>query len=864
MCSSIFLMCSVKSSIATNFSVLISFNKIKIMPTEKELTPDKKADENPSKCDKETQTPGVKIVKMKSKLIQTSKIPTAGRSSQTNEKVFKEAEELFKATKKHASEEDKLKLVPSGDDTQSTLQADSSMQVAQQPQPSSQKDNSVARQLSTLNISGQSYTSPSKQESNLEDATATKSSCDKAYQKELCEQILKTDPLRGIGVSQIYFAQYCDDICSRLGELKLLEKSESEFLEINNDYERIRYILKFEKLINLELKIAKYNSKSEEFATALEEEYNNCCHSQEIDTLKHGLKLINRSIQFTPGADRKRLGIRLMKRAWIKKMLSKFVEAREDALRSLQFHLDHSDMWISLEVLGHCNFHIGKKKTAEGFFKQALDGLKQSNLDQETKAVAAKRIASVYKHARGEEDNEEPDKNITKDLTTPEVSYGINRTLKCATDAVEVKIKEKTGRGLYATKDIVPGDVIIVEKPYASVLNRGNFETHCNNCFKRFRSSIPCDTCSRVWFCSEECLKEAKAGFHSSECKVLHLLYDENVGRVPPLVFRTLLQLTWENIKSLRKSKKINPRLADSHPLHMGFDLGKKYSTDDYLTTYKLVTNAQKRNFGDLFRSTIMAFYLYECLKEVDFFKGENVSSEDELFVKSLILRHMQNFSCNLHNSAEFMFGGKYLGTIPIVYLGVSIHPTISLINHSCNPNVFKYSSGKNCIVRATNIIRKGEQLLDNYSNIFDTLGRDSRRSILKNQHMFYCTCIACEENWPIYNNNNVFMRLACPEEQCDQMVEYDGREKMLCPSCGFNKKHENMLKEVNRELGDFDRGMDLMKSGHIEEATDVIKKFQMYASKNFIPPTLCITLYQKFFKRCFFLQGNVFRSDVN
>ncbi|KAB7497669.1 hypothetical protein Anas_12349, partial [Armadillidium nasatum] len=564
------VLCPVKSSIATNFSVLIGFNKIKIMPTEKELSPDKKTDENPSKCDKETQTQGVK---MKSKEIQTSKTPTADRSCQTNKKGFKEAEELFNATKQQTSEEDKLKLVPSEDDTQSTLQADSSMQVAQQPQPSSEKDNSLARQVSTLHISGQSHTSSSKQESNLEDATASKSSCDKAYQKELCEQILKTDSLRGIGVSQIYFTQYCDDFCSRLGKLKLLEKSESEFLELNNDYDRIRYILKFEKLTNLKLKIAKCNSKSAEFASALEEE--------------------------------------LMKRAWINKMLSKFEEAREDAQRSLQFHPDLSDMWISLEVLGHCYFHIGKNNTAESFFNQALDGLKQSNLDQKAKAVAAKRIASVYKYARGGKDVEEPDKNITKDLTTPEVSYGINRTLTCATEC--------RGR-----------DVIIVEKPYVSVLSRGNFETHCNNCFKRFRSSIPCDTCSRVWFCSEECLKEAKAGFHSTECKVLHLLYDETLGRLPPLVFRTLLRLTWKNIKILRKSRKIDPRLPDSHPLHMEFNLEEKYSTDDYLTTYKLVTNARKRNFGDLFKSTIIAFYLCQCLKEVDFFKGEKVSSEDE------------------------------------------------------------------------------------------------------------------------------------------------------------------------------------------------------------------------------------------
>ncbi|KAB7496287.1 Histone-lysine N-methyltransferase ASHR1 [Armadillidium nasatum] len=224
---------------------------------------------------------------------------------------------------------------------------------------------------------------------------------------------------------------------------------------------------------------------------------------------------------------------RLMKRAWINIMLLKFDEAREDAYRSLQYHFDPSVMWNSYEVLGHCYAKIGKHNTAEGFFSQALERLKKSNLDQKRKTVTEMRINSIFKKIKGRKDIGGAAKNITEVLTTPQVSYGVNETLMCATDAVEVNVKEKTDRGLYATKDIDPGDVIMVEKPFVSVLCRENFETHCINCFKRLKSPIPCDTCSRVWFCSEECLKDTN-GLHSSECRVLHLLYESEICKVTP------------------------------------------------------------------------------------------------------------------------------------------------------------------------------------------------------------------------------------------------------------------------------------------------------------------------------------------
>lgn len=42
------------------------------------------------------------------------------------------------------------------------------------------------------------------------------------------------------------------------------------------------------------------------------------------------------------------------------------------------------------------------------------------------------------------------------------------------------------------------GDVLVVDKPYASILLTKHFGTHCYHCYKRCLDLIPCDCCPYV------------------------------------------------------------------------------------------------------------------------------------------------------------------------------------------------------------------------------------------------------------------------------------------------------------------------------------------------------------------------------
>ena len=54
-----------------------------------------------------------------------------------------------------------------------------------------------------------------------------------------------------------------------------------------------------------------------------------------------------------------------------------------------------------------------------------------------------------------------------------------------AGDAVDVAYRPGEGRFAVAARDVQPGELLIVEKPHASVLMAEKMATHCVHCLKR-------------------------------------------------------------------------------------------------------------------------------------------------------------------------------------------------------------------------------------------------------------------------------------------------------------------------------------------------------------------------------------------
>ena len=99
--------------------------------------------------------------------------------------------------------------------------------------------------------------------------------------------------------------------------------------------------------------------------------------------------------------------------------------------------------------------------------------------------------------------------------------------------------------------------------------------------------------------------------------------------------------------------------------------------------------------FADLIKKTAEAIFMARCLKFNGFFgEGEEDASEEtrkaEIFISSLLLRHLQIASTNGLEMAECLLKNNDVTKFDIIPVGGAIFPTMSFFNHSCYPNALR------------------------------------------------------------------------------------------------------------------------------------------------------------------------------
>nr|XP_058165378.1 histone-lysine N-methyltransferase SMYD3 isoform X2 [Dasypus novemcinctus] len=75
--------------------------------------------------------------------------------------------------------------------------------------------------------------------------------------------------------------------------------------------------------------------------------------------------------------------------------------------------------------------------------------------------------------------------------------------------------------------------------------------------------------------------------------------------------------------------------------------------------------------------------------------------------------------------------------------VGVGLYPSMSLLNHSCDPNCCIVFSGPHLFLRAVKAIEPGEELTICYLDVLTT--RAERQQLLRDQYCFSCDCLRCQ-----------------------------------------------------------------------------------------------------------------------
>ncbi|KAF6775599.1 hypothetical protein AHF37_05617 [Paragonimus kellicotti] len=455
-----------------------------------------------------------------------------------------------------------------------------------------------------------------------------------------------------------------------------------------------------------------------------------------------------------------------------------------------------------------------------------------------------------------------------------------------------------------ANKLITPGELILIDTPYARRIHHDQVFDYCYRCFRRSINLIPCRGCSEVGFCSAACeeaswaplwfedgtdeeglelsMGQSRHPSHRFECGQVHRLclkdyagwkhmrsqppsvfasdflksyhaqlrerpVDSCVGgpmvawlsfavvaRTNPVSLRNLALLATVCIfiqlsknltdptSTVLKEPSPSPLLAFSGARHRP---ACELQADDYSTVGWLTSNSNKRTPHDLWQRTVAAVFLTHCLSAggypLDWDRDRCLQDPTSpplwpldtglpaSWAAACILHQVQAIASNAHSfSTEYYCyctetvvdsnwvtkpvsrqpsmltrgcsPGVELSNLNTSEVGSALYPVLSLINHSCNPNVAHvYLANGHCGLYALRVIRAGDALYGNYGYHYATHPLAERRRLLLDQYCFECQCGACLENW---SNLNLDLKLQC--RQCCGLIDLStNATDISCPN---------------------------------------------------------------------------------
>lgn len=129
-----------------------------------------------------------------------------------------------------------------------------------------------------------------------------------------------------------------------------------------------------------------------------------------------------------------------------------------------------------------------------------------------------------------------------------QLSYRRHKHISSFVHCLSPKDQRNQSAGIITTKNLLPGDILIIEPP---LMTYNYHPGQCTNCLRECGSLQKCK-CSEL-FCSHECKSEAFATYHNYECPLAEFLMCYNIEeRLTLRVFFKIIQC-FKNVQSFRE-----------------------------------------------------------------------------------------------------------------------------------------------------------------------------------------------------------------------------------------------------------------------------------------------------------------------
>ncbi|XP_058836425.1 SET and MYND domain-containing protein 4-like isoform X2 [Topomyia yanbarensis] len=253
-------------------------------------------------------------------------------------------------------------------------------------------------------------------------------------------------------------------------------------------------------------------------------------------------------------------------------------------------------------------------------------------------------------------------------------------------------------------------------------------------------------------FCSEICLQRAYESYHRIECPVIKHM-QSLFTKVILMALRTTTMAISTFDYNLEELQQHVEMLGETSSNPFDLDWGNAHAKDIYSTIHGLATNQKIRYPSDLIQRSIYSIVMSSALLSntpLNSLCGSNESHRN--LIRLLIFRHAQTSPVSMHSTGYINYCPNEEDPFQSAKLGCASFPILSMLNHSCAPNLTRLTLPTGQVAAILNRpIKKGGQLYDDYGyhHCIETLYE--RQIGLLQRFNFKCQCEACINNYPLY-----------------------------------------------------------------------------------------------------------------
>lgn len=305
-------------------------------------------------------------------------------------------------------------------------------------------------------------------------------------------------------------------------------------------------------------------------------------------------------------------------------------------------------------------------------------------------------------------------------ILEPKLSFDPDENFPCMVNILEIQCNEQFGRHIVAKCDIDVGQTLLVEEPYVASINHKK-RSRCLTCKKQAMNFIPCAKCTDAMFCDEKCMQSNDN--HKIGCGAAF-------NRLPGMTFvaETILTAlnTFPSVDDLME-------FVERHLITSKSELPPNCHSAQ--SRYEMFLKLDERLSETYLEHIQRLYFVYRNIMDIPALQNQFNTIKKQRFLMHLMWQH-KLYAMNIFASALSK------GSAELVYLA----NILSLINHSCTPNLYEQTFENKLFCTTISPIKKGEQLFITYNH--DFLAPDSqkeeRQNYLNEKFGFTCKCSRC------------------------------------------------------------------------------------------------------------------------